>query len=91
MSDEFKTTSENFYSKAETLAKNMDGTYENYTEYKTEVYSIYDEILTKSEDIYLQTQNNSIEYFEMVESFVAADDERWEDYMELLKICWIVQ
>ena len=81
MSDEFKTTSENFYSKAETIAKNMGDTYNGYTDYINEVYTLYDEILTKSEDIYLRTQNDSIEYYEMVASYVALNDECWEEYM----------
>ena len=81
MSDEFKTTSENFYSKAEKIAKNMGDTYNGYMDYIDEVYMLYGEISAKSEDIYSRTQNNSIDYYEMVASFVALDDESWEDYM----------
>lgn len=88
MSDEFKTTCENINSKAESIAKNMGDTYNGYTDYKSEVYSLYDEILTKSENIYLQTQNNSIEYFEMVASYVALNDECWEDYMRAFEDVW---
>lgn len=88
MSDDFKITSENFYSQAESIVKNTGKTYDGYIECESDVCALYDDILTVSEDIYLRTQNNSIEYFEMVASFVALDDECWEDYMRAFSNVW---